>query len=177
MNIAEFTVCVLLDDVNDDVASAAKDADTDPSDAAKESGNYSKGHTRLHGWDIAIENAKGSTRSGKDKDGKGWSVTMPAHYGYIKGTQGKDKDHIDIYIGPDADNETVFVVNQQKKEGGFDEHKVMIGFPDKEAALKAYDAAFSGDLGPKLRESVVKVTVDEFKDWLKNGDPKKPYPH
>jgi hypothetical protein len=175
VSIEEFVVQVLLDDLNDEVDAAAADADDDPSDAAKESGNYAKGHTKLHGFDIAIENAKGSTRSGKDKDGKEWSVTMPAHYGYIKGTKGKDKDHIDVYIGPDAENETVFVVNQHKEEGGFDEHKVMLGFSSQDEAIKTYDKAFNGDLGPKLRKSVKKASLEDFKDWLENGDPKKEF--
>lgn len=160
----------LDESVADDVAAAAAKADKDPSDAEKEAENYRKGHVRLHGLEIAIENAKGSTRSGKDKDGKEWSVTMPAVYGYFKGTQGKDKDHIDCYIGPDPDCELVFVVNQQKKEGGFDEHKVMLGFKTEKEALETYDAAFTGDLGPKLRKSVVSGSVDQLKHWLENGD-------
>lgn len=168
-----------LDDVQEsaatDLASAAKDAE-EPSEAQKEAGNYKKGHVRLWGFDISIENAKGSERSGKDAEGKEWSVTMPAHYGYIKGTQGKDKDHVDVYIGPSTDSEKVFVVNQnEKKDGAFDEHKVMLGFEDRDKAIATYDKAYTGDLGPKLRGSVVSTTIDAFKAWLDKGNKKEPF--
>jgi hypothetical protein len=140
-----------------------------------EAGNYKKGHVSVQGLEIAIENAEGSTRSGTGKDGKKWSVTMPAHYGYIKGTQGKDKDHLDVYIGPKPNGMMVFVVNQKKEEGGFDEHKIMLGFETKDEAIATYDRAFSGDLGPKLRETVVSTTVDKLKEWLASGNTKKPF--
>jgi hypothetical protein len=153
---------------------AAK-AEPEPTDAQKEAGNYAKGHVRLHGFDITIENAKGNTRSGEGKDGKKWSVKMPAAYGYIKGTKGKDKDHIDVYVGPDEKSEAVYVIDQQKKEGGFDEHKIMLGFKDRESAIETYDKAFIGDLGPKLRGAVTGASIADLKQWLKDGDTTKPY--
>jgi hypothetical protein len=140
-----------------------------------EAGNYKKGHVSVQGLEIAIENAKGSTRSGEDKDGKPWTVTLPAHYGYIKGTVGKDKDHLDVYLGDNPGGMVAFVVNQNKLEGGFDEHKILIGFKTKDEATQTYDKAFTGDLGPKLRASVVSTTVDKLKDWIASGNMKKPF--
>jgi hypothetical protein len=159
----------------DEIDAAADDAAKPNSPEQAEAGNYQKGHCSLHGLQIAIENAKGSTRSGTGDDGSTWTVTMPAHYGYIKGTQGKDKDHIDVYIGPKPDGFLIFVVNQNTKGGKFDEHKCMFGFESKDEAIKCYDKAFSGDLGPKLRASVVSTTVDKFKAWLEGGNHKKPF--
>jgi hypothetical protein len=153
----------------------AKKAKKPASDDQAEAGNYQKGHVSVQGLEIAIENAKGSTRSGVNKAGEAWKVTMPAHYGYIKGTVGKDKDHLDVYIGDHPGGMLAFVVNQKKEEGGFDEHKIMLGFESKDEAVAAYDRAFTGDLGPKLRESVVSTTVDKLKDWLKSGNTKKPF--
>src|SRR3546814_17950715 len=69
----------------------------------------------------------------------------------------------------------VFVVNQNTEGGRFDEHKCMLGFESKDEAVKAYDAAFTGDLGPKLRGSVVSTTMANFKEWLKSGKTKKPF--
>lgn len=161
------------------VDAAAAQTDPDPTDAQKESGTYKKGHVTVDGMDISIENEVGSTRSGKDADGNEWSVTMPAHYGYIKGTTGKDKDHLDIYLGPDVGSDTVVVVNQSNPDtGAFDEHKILYGFATKEDALKAYDAAFSDGSGPERRgqltntsaQGVAVMSKEEFKDWLKNGD-------
>lgn len=158
-----------------EIEKEAAQAEAPASKEQAEAGNYKKGHVTVQGLEIAIENAKGSTRSGKDKDGKPWKVTMPAHYGYIKGTEGKDKDHLDVYIGENPSGMVVFVVNQKKLEGGFDEHKIMIGFRNKEEALDAYDRAFNGDLGPKLRETVVSTTVDKLKEWIAKGNTKKPF--
>jgi len=158
-----------------EIQKEAAKADDAPTEEQKEAGNYAKGHIELYGLDITIENAKGSTRSGKNKAGKEWSVTMPAHYGYICGTEGKDKDHIDVYIGPDPDSDKVYVVNQKREEGGFDEHKVMLGFTNKFRAVRCYDRAFNDGLGPKLRESVIVATVDQFKEWLERGNHKQAF--
>ena len=55
--------------------SAIEETETNPSDAQKKSGNYKKGHIKFGGYDYTIENPKGSTRLGKDADGKEWKVT------------------------------------------------------------------------------------------------------
>lgn len=179
--IAAQIVKFLLDDLDTEVAKAAAQTDPHPTEDEKESGDYEKGEVTLHGLDIKVENAKGSTRSGTDKDGKPWSIKMPAHYGYVTSVdgetpaRGKDKDEVDVYIGPNAENENVYVVNQNKIEGGFDEHKWLLGFDDKNTAVAAYDAGFSGDLGPKLRGTVVATLVADFKKWLLHDDHKKPF--
>lgn len=49
---------------------------TNPTEAQKEAGNYKKGHIKLDGYDVTIENPKGSVRSGKDSDGEEWHTTM-----------------------------------------------------------------------------------------------------
>jgi hypothetical protein len=160
----------------EEIAKEAAKAEKPASPEQAEAGNYRKGHVSLQGLEIAIENAEGSTRSGTGKDGKTWTVTMPAHYGYIKGTKGKDKDHLDVYIGPKPEGMMVFVVNQQKEDTkAFDEHKIMLGFVTKDDAIATYDRAFSGTLGPKLRQSVVSTTVDKLKAWLASGNTKKPF--
>ena len=64
-----------------------------------EAGNYKKGHLKIGGLNVTIENGKGSIRSGKGPDVKPWSVEMPAHYGYVKGTEGADGDQMDVFIG------------------------------------------------------------------------------
>lgn len=158
----------------DDIAKEAEKAEQPKSEEQAEAGNQKKGHVHLHGFEIAIENAKGSVRKSKDPENP-WQVTMPAHYGYIKGTVGKDKDHLDVYIGEHPTAMLAFVVNQKKKEGGFDEHKIMLGFKSKDEAVETYDKAFTGDLGPKLRDEVFSVTIDQLKHWIEKGDTKKPF--
>lgn len=170
--LVEATVSQILETPLDDAANKAEP----PTENQKESGNYKKGHLKFKGLNVTIENPKGSKRNGTDLSGKTWEVTLGAHYGYLKGTLGKDGDHLDVYIGPDQASENVYVVNQKSiNSGAFDEHKIMLGFKDRSSAVKSYDAAFSGDLGRKLRMSVVPTSIEGLKEWIANSDTKKPF--
>ena len=143
----------------------------EPTDAQKEAGNYKKAHVKVHGLDIAIENPRGSTRSGTDKEGKPWSVTMHNHYGYIKRTEGADGDHVDVFIGPNPKSDKVFIVDQVNVDGSFDEAKVLIGFDSKLKARSGYKSNYSSGwkVGP-----ITSMSMDEFKEWVKSGDTTKP---
>lgn len=142
-----------------------------PSDAQKEAGNYKKHHVKWQGLDIAIENLKGSMRSGKSAAGKSWAVSMPAHYGYVKKTEGADGDHVDVYLGPDLTSPKVFIVNQLNiNTGKFDEHKCMIGFSSLENARKAYVNGFSDGKGNARIGSTKELSVDAFKRWLSDEE-------
>jgi hypothetical protein len=144
----------------------------EPTKPQIEAGNYKKGHIDVHGMDISIENPRGSTRSGVGENGKPWSHEMSDHYGYVRGTVGADGDHVDAYVGAHPESKRVFVVDQiNQKTGAFDEHKAMIGFRTKGDAVRAYKSNF--DKGWKVGP-VKDMTVDQFKDWLKNGDTSKP---
>lgn len=139
-----------------------------PTEAQREAGNFKKGHVAIQGLDVSIENPKGSVRTGTRPDGNQWSTTLQHHYGYIKGTVGKDGDHVDAFIGESTDSERVFIVNQNSPETGrFDEHKVMLGFNSmaeaKEAYLSNYEAGWQG-LG-----SIVPMSMDQFKEWKDKG--------
>ena len=159
-----------------EVQKEAEKADPEPTEAQKESGNYKKGHVKIGGMDVSIENAKGSERKGRDKGGKEWSVTMPAHYGYVNRTEGADGDQLDVYIGDNPESENVFVVDQVDAESKeFDEHKAMVGFDSQEEAEQAYDQAFDDGKGKDRRQTVTPVTMDEFKAWVKDGETKKPF--
>ncbi|WP_429069176.1 LPD38 domain-containing protein [Aeromonas veronii] len=155
------------------IEAARAEVAPEPTDAQKEAGNYKKGHLKLQGLDIALENPKGSTRSGTDKDGKAWQSTMAHDYGYIKRTLGADGDHVDVFIGDRPDSETVYVVDQvDPKTGKFDEHKVMMGFADEQAAQAGYLANY--EKGWKGLGSIKAMPVEEFRRWVKDGDTTKP---
>jgi hypothetical protein len=147
-------------------------ANPNPSDAQKKAGNYKKGRLKFHGLDVSIENFKGSTRSGKDKNGKEWSVKMPVRYGYIRRTEGADGDHVDAFIGPHpATAEKVYVIDQINHENRrFDEHKCMLGFDSHKDALLAYRKSFSDGKGIDRIGYVTEMSVGKFKKWLKDGD-------
>lgn len=125
---------------------------------------------KLDGIVCAIENPRGSIR--KAKTGDSWEITMPHHYGYIRGSKGADGDEVDCFIGPNLKSKNVFIVDQLTKEGGFDEHKVMLGFDDVKSAtegyMKSYSEGWTG-LGP-----VTQMTAQDFKAWLAKGDTTKP---
>lgn len=154
---------------------AASQTERNPTDAQKEAGNYAKGKLRWSGLEISIENPKGGERSGVGKDGKRWTVKMPAHYGYVKGTEGHDGDHVDVYLGPDTGAQKVYIVDQIDAETGkYDEHKCLLCYGSKAAALADYEKAFSDGKAKDRIGAVTEMTVDAFKDWLRNGNTKKP---
>ncbi len=154
---------------------ARRNTDRAPSSAQKKAGNYRKGKLRLYGLDIALENPKGSVRSGRNKDGRRWTSILRHDYGYILGTVGRDKDHLDVFIGPDLEkSRLVFVINQiDQKTGAFDEHKIMLGFRTQPEAVLGYLANYERGwkVGP-----ITTLLVPELKAWIKNGDTKKALP-
>lgn len=164
------------------LATAAHEAATSPAndlpgptDGQKEAGNYRKGHARWQGLDLSFEYPKGSERKGVDPKGKPWTVAMPAHYGYVKRTEGADGEQVDVYMGDNPDSDRVYVVDQQHSDtGAWDEHKAILGANSLDEATSLYDASFSDGKGPQRRRGVTELSVDQFKDWLRTGDTKKP---
>ena len=155
-----------LDQAANEAATSPTNDRPEPTEAQKEAGNYKKGKVRLHGLDISIENPKGSTRKGKDQDGKEWSSEMKHHYGDIKGTTGADGDSIDVFIGDKPESQKVFVVDQiDPKTGEFDEVKVMMGFDDAEAAKSGYLSNY--DKNWKGLGEITEASVEDFKAWTK----------
>lgn len=145
-----------------------------PTSAQAGAGNYRKGHVKVHGLDVSIENPAGSVRVGESEDGNAWASSMPHHYGYIRRSEGADGDHVDTFIGPNPESTKVFVVDQiDPKTGKFDEHKVMLGFDSQEAAEAGYRAAYPK--GWKGMGVVSAIDVDGLKSWLKDGDTKRAF--
>ncbi len=142
---------------------ARRDTDTSPSENKVEAGNYKKGHLDWNGIRIAIENPKGFMRSGKDKGGKPWSIKLLHDYGYFKGTEGKDGDHVDVFIGPHIKSKRVFVINQML-DGRFDEHKVIIGCLTEAEAREVYLSGY--EKGWKGLGSIRSMAIPDFKKWV-----------
>ena len=148
--------------------------DTNPTDAQKEAGNYKKGHIKVDGLNITIEQPKGSIRRGTDANGKQWESEMHNTYGYIRGTESVDGDHIDIFLSDNPTEGNVFVVDQVNKDGSFDEHKVMYGFPDMESAKQAYLSNY--EEGWQGLGNITEVSKEEFKKWIDSSKRKtKPF--
>ncbi len=163
----------------DEAAHAAQtspiDGAIEPTDGQKEAGNYRKGHVRVAGLDISIENPEGSERRGTDPGGKPWVNRMAGHYGYVRRTEGADGDQVDVFLKPGTAEDysgPVFVVDQvDPKTGKFDEHKVMVGYGSQKEAETAYRRSYSR--GWKGMGKVTPMDMPAFKEWLK-GDTTQP---
>lgn len=162
------------------VEEASAEVNPEPTPAQAEAGNYKKGHVTIGEFDITIENPAGSVRKGIDADGEEWRTTMANTYGYIKGTEGVDGDHIDVFLHEDMDTwngRKVFVVDQTNTDGSFDEHKVMLGFNDKDEAMNAYLGNYDktwADTHPGLRIS--ETNIEDFNKWIQSSHRKtKPF--
>ena len=167
VNFANSIVSENKTDFQSSIETARQEVEQNPTEAQKEAGNYRKGHITIDGYNITIENPKGSERSGTDKDGNRWSVTMNNDYGYIRGTEGVDGDHIDVFLSDNPESGDVFVIDQVNPDGTFDEHKVMYGFKSALAAKRAYMANYSKDwtgLG-----NITRVSKEEFKKWVNSS--------
>lgn len=131
----------------------------EPSEAQKEAGNYRKGHVAIGGLDISIENPAGTRRRPE------WPPL--AHtYGYVRGSKGADGDHVDVFLGPNAEDTSnpVWIVDQTDGKGGLDEHKVMVGFPSAQAAREGYLANYTP--GWDRLGGLRKMSFDDFKAWV-----------
>ena len=151
------------------VAVAEKETDTTPTEKQKEAGNYKKGHVQVGTFNITIENPKGSVRSRIDTEGNKWETIMQNTYGYIRGTEGVDGDHIDVFLSDDIDGwngRRVFVVDQYNEDGSFDEHKVMLGFNETDDAEAAYFANYDSDWANNHKTVVTAVNLEDFEKWI-----------
>ena len=161
------------------IAQAEAETDTEPTEAQKEAGNYKKGHVRIGQFDITVENPKGSVRRGTDASGKEWEQTMQNTYGYIRGTEGVDGDHIDVFLTNDIDGwsgRRVYVVDQYNEDGTFDEHKVMLGFNDEAEAQDAYLSNYEKGWSFKHKLVLSSVNLPDFEKWINSSHRKtKPF--
>lgn len=149
----------------EEIDQKANEADQNATKLQKLAGNYKKGHLRIRGFDISIENPAGSKRY-YGKNGDKYNV-MQNHYGYFTRTKGKDGDQVDVFIGPDTDDFTRVYVVDQKINGEFDESKVMLGFSSKKAAKAAYFANYESNWHGFMH--ITGVSIETFKKWLYRG--------
>ena len=157
---------ILRESLEAELARARKETDSNPTDGQKEAGNYKKGHVNILGFNISIENPKGTYRSGRDRSGKEWRTLMHNDYGYFTRTLGKDGDAVDVFIGPNLNSDKIYPIDQYV-DGKFDETKVMLGFDTPEEAKKAYLSNYEKDW--KGFKYITEIGIDEFKEWLYNG--------
>lgn len=161
------------------IETASADVNTEPTEAQKEAGNYKKGHVQVGTFDITIEQPHGSVRKGTDANGKKWESKMHNTYGYFRGTEGVDGDHIDVFLSNDIDGwngRKVYVVDQYNPDGTFDEHKVMLGFNDMDEAKSDYLANYEKGWKDGRRIVVSTTNLEDFEKWIDSSHRKtKPF--
>lgn len=165
--------------LSEQIDAASAEVNTEPTEAQKEAGNYKKGHVQVGAFDITIEQPEGSIRRGTDADGKQWESKMHNTYGYFRGTEGVDGDHIDVFLSNDMDGwngRKVYVVDQYNPDGSFDEHKVMLGFNDASDAKNNYLANYEKGWENGRRIDVSAVSLADFEKWIASSHRKtKPF--
>lgn len=161
------------------IETASADVNTEPTEAQKEAGNYKKGHVQVGTFDITIEQPQGSVRKGTDANGKKWESKMHNTYGYFRGTEGVDGDHIDVFLSNDIDGwngRKVYVVDQYNPDGTFDEHKVMLGFNDMDEAKSDYLANYENGWEDGRKIVVSATNLEDFEKWIDSSHRKtKPF--
>ena len=154
------------------VAAAAMEAATSPenslkppSEAQKEAGNFTVGRMKVNGLDISIEHPAGVKRKAEH------SQPLAQAYGYIRRTEGADGEKFDVFLGDRADDTSlpVFVVDQKKADGSFDESKGMLGFDTEAAARDAYLSNYPKGWEKTGLGGIRQMTQDEFKSWVKDA--------
>lgn len=152
---------------NQEIDERCEDINHNPTEAQKEASNYKMAHITFAGFKISVENAKGSKRYWKNDKGETGYNVMKNHYGYFSNSLGHDGDHVDVFLGNNQDSDKIYVVDQNKKDGSFDESKVMLGFDSKQEAKDAYLSNFTPDW--KGFGEITGVSKKLFKKWLYDG--------
>lgn len=148
----------------------------EPSDKQIKAENYKKGHITIGKLDIAIKNPEGSQRSGVDESGRKWSRRMKVHYGYFEGTVAADSDRrkggkkqgVAVMVRPGIEpsySGPAFVIDQDKTDGRFDEHKVMLGWETEAEARKAYLSNYPRGWGTQIG-AITRMTQEDLAAWL-----------
>lgn len=119
----------------------------------------------VHGLPIVIE-----FEAGQEKHNK----KLNYDYGYIDlPVTSTDGDAVDVFLGPDESPEYVFVIKKNKRDdfSTYDEDKVMLGWPDLEAARTAFLEYYEH---PEMIRDISSVSLAKFKKDIENHTSKAP---
>lgn len=106
----------------------------EPSSVTAGKNKTAKKQIMFAGLPVGVEYEVGDLKKHED----GTQSTYWYSYGFIKNTKAPDGGSIDVYLGWDQHADNVYVVKQLKKDGTYDEDKVMLGFPSEQYARNAY---------------------------------------
>ena len=134
---------------------------------------YNLPYSEIGGMQIAVEQ-----RAGTIRQGDGWSVVMPADYGYIRrvGSAEGPQEWLDCFVGPNHSSREVWVVDAVNPDTeAFDEHKVLLGFNNSREAVDCFQRAYDDGAARRIG-AITHFSMDElrWKNWLASGDKKRP---
>ena len=120
------------------------------------------------GLPITVEFSAGERRLITNADDEiVYDRVMQWPYGFIQNTIGQDHDEIDVILGPVEASPTVFVVNMMDYGPDYEqrenEHKVCLGFLDRQSAIDAFCTMYPEDFYGGLEE----VPLGHFPEWLR----------
>lgn len=166
---AEAAPAATVDQAAHQAAPSPRNELPEPTEGQRGAENFKMGHDRIGDVELTIQYPAGSTRTGKTATGETWERDVTAHYGRIVGVPARspDKEHVDFYLKPGTTAEfrgPVYVVNQTKADGSFDEPKVMIGFASREEAEAAYLANMPEDW--ERYSGIAEVPFERFRVML-----------
>lgn len=135
-----------VDTAAHEAATSPKNDLPEPSEAEKEAENHKVGRLHFGNTKISVETPAGAKRRPE------WPA-LKDHYGRILGTTGADStpekhQHLDAIVKegtPEGWDGPVFVVNQKKSDGSFDEHKIVFGASSGSEAATIYKRNYSKD--------------------------------
>ena len=123
--------------------------------------------TTFQGIPINVDRPKGFIMKGTDAKGNDWARRYKYDYGFIPKTLGGDGDGLDVFIGPDSKASYSYWAMQRDDAGNFDEYKVFLGFPDRDAAV----AAYRQHIPKKYFQGIVTMKVEMMKAMLGKVNP------
>ena len=154
----------------DDVQRAEQVIDQDHTHEQGEANNVQRAHVTWEDIPITLEAPEGGVRRGLTPEGERWQSRMGAAYGYIKGTEGGDGQHVDVFLGPNPEQrQNAFVLDELDRDTGkFRQHKVFIGFDNVGAAVRAYQQS----QGKSIEDiaGIGELSIPELKEWLRNPE-------
>jgi len=149
------------------LATAARRADTDPTEAQRDAGNARVGRAHIHGFAISITHPRGSIRKGTSADGNQWSRVLQNSYGYIRKTKAEDGDFLDVFLADHPQSQLVYTFDFLTPDHEHDETKAVMGARNINEAKTVIRKNYpDGWLDTRIGE-IRGMTTQQFREWLK----------
>lgn len=124
----------------------------------------------FQGLTVFVENPAGFVRHWENPhNGKAGDTRMLCDYGFITGTEGKDGDALDCFVGPDHSAPMAYIIHQRKAPDfkDYDEDKIIFGVASKAEAIRVYLAHFDD---PRYLGPVTAMPVAELRDKIRRKE-------